>query len=85
MAVQENINSKDFTTSDLPLATFLHATGHKLLFINRENPKRAIFIFEVNDLSVIDRWNRKDCMVNAWVFWTSFNKLKAKIYNGEES
>jgi len=42
----KNEKKKQFETSDFYLAAFCLANGLKLISINRDNPHRALFVFE---------------------------------------
>lgn len=37
-----------FDTSDYQLAVTLSALGHRLIFVDKSNPQRAVFRFEAN-------------------------------------
>lgn len=38
-------DEKEYTTRDFYIAAFLLAHGHKISYINREDPKRVFFAF----------------------------------------
>lgn len=46
MSIVENEKKKKFTSSDFYLSAFLKAKGFRLLSITRENPQRALFVFQ---------------------------------------
>ena len=67
-------------TADIAQAAFLFASGTNLLSIDRQNPRRCIFIFEFPSPELLSRWQLGDASVNALAFYNAYQNLKAKIF-----
>ena len=73
-----------YRTSDFPTATTLILRKHKLLRIDRTNPRRAEFEFKETkpleeDLTAL---LRGELMVNPSEFWAAQKRCKQLLYNG---
>ncbi|HTE57186.1 MAG TPA: DUF5659 domain-containing protein [Verrucomicrobiae bacterium] len=71
-----------YETSDLGLAAALLACNVLLVRVNKENPRRAVFVFvestEVNSL-VQEYWNGS-LAVGALGYFENTKRLKSRIY-----
>jgi hypothetical protein len=77
-----NTTENYYETSDLGLAAALLACSVLLVRVNKDNPKRAVFVFiesiEVSNL-VQEYWNGS-LMVNALGYFENTKRLKSRIY-----
>jgi Domain of unknown function (DUF5659) len=73
----------EYATSDLGLAAALVASGHMLVSVNKDNPRRAIFIFkETGDLySLADNYFNNSLTVYAQGYFESLKRLKTRLYS----
>ena len=72
----------EFKTSDFPTAATLLALKHILHVVDRENPHRAIFIFNRtprldSDLEKI----RAGIKIDPFDFWNAQKRLKSILYD----
>lgn len=76
------MSSNYYETSDLGLAAALLTYGSVLVRVNKENPKRAIFIFatsrELNDL--VEAFRAGSLSVSALSYFENTKRLKSRIY-----
>lgn len=74
----KNINE----TSDLPTAATLLLLKHRLLSVDKSNPRRAVFIFEKStELEEhIQQINQGDMRVDPVDFWNAERRCKQYIY-----
>lgn len=72
-----------FTTYDLGVSTALLCAGFVLLSMNKENPKKALFIFKKEDgiEDVTDRYFSDRLEVKARSFFDHLKALKNKLYS----
>jgi len=65
---------ENFKTSDLALASYLYCLGGSLVDIDRRNPGRCVFIFELTpqQQEAVAKWQDGTATVNASFFWNSF-------------
>ncbi len=72
-----------FTTYDLGVSTALLCAGFQLLLVNKENPRKALFIFQKEDgiEDVADRYFSDRLEVKARSFFDHFKALKNKLYS----
>lgn len=75
-----------FATSDLDLASYLHALGFALYHVDRTNPKRVCFLFHSrnngdNIDTYVDKWQIGDCIINGKVILNSQHILKRRIWD----
>ena len=70
-------------TSDIALASYLYCCGTPILDINRQNPRRCIFIFASPASDIISKWQEGNATVNALAFYNAYQSLKAKLFRGE--
>jgi len=75
-------NNNQYKTSDFGLAASLCASDVGLVGINKDNPRRAIFIFNDSDLTsdVIDSYRSGTLMVNAIRYFETTKRLKSQLY-----
>jgi hypothetical protein len=72
-----------FTTYDLGVSTALLCAGFELLSLDKENPKKALFIFkkvdEIEDIA--NRYFSDKLEVKARSFFDHLKALKNKLYS----
>lgn len=78
----ENTINQTYETSDLAQATYLYCSGVDLISINRNNPRRCIFVFKSPDPELISKWNAGLAEVNAMAFSNAYQSLKLKMFKG---
>ena len=76
------METDSYETADIAQAAFLFASGTNLLSINRQNPRRCLFIFEWPKSDLLSKWQEGKAMVNALAFYNAYQALKAKIFRG---
>jgi len=69
-------------TSDFTLASSIFCLGHDVLGINKENPRRAIFIFKKTPelQRVVDNFFTNTLSVNPLEFVNAQRELRAQIH-----
>lgn len=75
-----------YPTKDLNEASFLYASGRKLIRLEEDSNGRYWFIFE-NGLickKLIDSYWRREATVNAKEFADAFRSLKDRIFKNKE-
>jgi len=72
-----------FTTYDLGVSTALLCAGFQLLSVDKENPRKALFIFQKEDSieDVADRYFSDRLEVKARSFFDHLKALKNKLYS----
>lgn len=75
--------SKQFKTSDLPLASYLYASGIELISVDRTNPRRCVFVFNQPDPELLTKWKEGSAPVNALAFYNATNTLKRLIFTND--
>ncbi len=77
------MNSQQFETSDLGLATALVSSGNSLFSVDKSNPRRVIFIFnQTSELSdKVDQYWSGQLHVAANSYMDHVKYLKAMIYS----
>jgi len=72
-----------FTTYDLGVSTALLCAGFELLSIDKENPRKALFIFQKVDgiEDVADQYFADRLEVKARQFFDTIKALKNKLYS----
>lgn len=80
-----NLPIKTFSTDSFVLASFLLCESFKLLDINRDNPKRMVFIFEEsgNRVSAIELFFSYKAHVEPNRFYSAQRNLKQMIYQNK--
>lgn len=76
-------NAKElFRTADLALTAALCVAGFVVKEVERVDPKRSIFIFEKDEKlsEEVERYWRKEMMVEPQDFFYQLKLLKARIY-----
>lgn len=76
------MRTKTFETSDIALAAFLYCSGTNLSEIDRQNPRRCIFIFDSPKPELITKWQAGKASVNPLTYHNAYQELKAKIFRG---
>lgn len=76
---------KRFETSDIAQASYLYASAVALLEINRQNPRRCVFVFDTPDRELIAKWQSGNASVNAPAYAHAYQTLKAKLFQGDVS
>jgi len=73
-----------FFTYDLGCAASLVSSGYELLSLDRQNPKKILFIFKrTGDTDkVVDDYYSDRLRVNARTFFDNIRMLKNRIYSG---
>jgi hypothetical protein len=75
--------TQTYETSDISLASYLFCSGTHLSRINRQNPRRCIFIFESPQVELLSKWQAGKATVNALAFFNAYQALKAKIFRDD--
>jgi len=83
MKTQKAMRNERYETSDIALASYLVCSGAHLSGINRQNPRRCIFVFDSPKPELISKWQEGKASVNALAFHNAYQDLKAKIYRDE--
>lgn len=76
-------NTYEYETTDLYLAAALIAAGIKLVRIGRDNPRRAVFVFDDSDeLRTYEREHWADeLFVTSTRHGAAIKQLKAMLYS----
>lgn len=77
------MGTKIFETSDIALASYLYCSGAHLSGINRQNPRRCIFIFHSPKPELISTWQEGKTTVNALAFYNAYQALKARLFRSD--
>ncbi len=72
-----------YETSDIALASYLYCSGAHVSRIDRQNPRRCIFIFDSPKPELISKWQEGKTSVNALAFYNAYQALKAKVFRGD--
>jgi len=82
MAMKKAIDTEDYSTRDLSEASFLYASGIKLIRLNKDND-RFWFVFEDKNLcgQLTDSFWRKEASVNAKEYADALRTMKDLIFN----
>ena len=72
-----------YETTDIAQAAFLFASGTNLLSIDRQNPRRCIFIFDSPQPNLLSKWLQGRANVNALAYHNAYQELKAKVFRGD--
>ncbi|MBL7125149.1 MAG: hypothetical protein ISS51_03525 [Dehalococcoidales bacterium] len=72
-----------YETSDIALASYLLCSGANLLEIDRQNPRRCLFVFNVPNQSLITKWQEGKATVNALAFHNAYQGLKARLFRDD--
>ena len=72
-----------FTTYDLGVSTALLCADFELLMVEKDNPKKALFVFrkEVGIEKVVDKYFSDRLEVKARSFFDHLKALKNKLYS----
>jgi hypothetical protein len=72
-----------FTTYDLGVSTALLCAGFQLLSVEKDNPRKALFIFQKADgiKDIADRYFSDRLEVKARSFFDHLKALKNKLYS----
>ena len=71
-----------FQTTDIALAAFLYCSGAHLSQIDRQNPRRCVFVFNSPKPELISKWQEGKASVNALAFHNEYQELKARLFRG---
>ena len=77
------MKNETYETSDIALASYLFCSGAHLSGINRQNPRRCIFIFESPQDKLLSKWQEGKASVNALAFHNAYQELKARLFRKE--
>lgn len=79
----KNNPTHTFTTYDLGVSTALLCVGYKLLTIEKDDPKKALFVFdkEVGIESDANKYFSDRLEVKARAFFDQLKALKNRLYN----
>jgi len=69
-----------FETSDIALASWLYTCGTQLLFVNRNNPRRCVFVFQHPELELISEWQEGRANGNTGAYYNALQVLKRMVY-----
>lgn len=72
-----------YETSDIALASYLFCSGAHLSGIDRQHPRRCIFIFDSPKPELISKWQEGKANVNALAFHNAYQELKARLFRGD--
>jgi len=77
------MNNDKYSTTDLGLAAALVACGRLLISVDKDNPRRAVFIFkDTGDLqSLSDSYFDNSLTVQAQGYFESLKRLKTRLYS----
>lgn len=77
----ETITCNYYRTSDFPLAVCL-AIWSPIIAVDREDPKRALFLFERSDHldRLIEAYQRRELRVDPHEYHLRSKELKARLY-----
>ena len=81
MKMQTETKSEIFRTHDIILASFLYCSGIQLISIDRQDPRRCIFLFERPSSLLLSEWQRGTANVNLLAFHNAYSVLKAQVFN----
>ncbi len=79
MAMEKEI----YETTDIALAAFLYCSGTQLSGIDRQNPRRCVFIFDSPKPEQVSKWQEGKANVNALDFHNAYQELKARLFRGD--
>ena len=77
------MKNERFETSDIALASYLYCSGTNLTEIDRQNPRRCIFIFDSPKLELVSKWQEGKANVNALAFHNAYQELKARLFRDD--
>jgi len=83
MKMEKAMKSEKYETSDIALASYLYCSGARLSRINRQNPRRCIFIFQFPKPELISKWQEGKATVNALAFYNAYQALKARLFRDD--
>jgi len=72
--------AENYETSDIALAAYLFASSVQLIELNRRNPRRIQFVFELPRLELLEKWQAGNALVNALAFHNAYQELKQRIF-----
>ncbi len=72
-----------YETSDIALASYLYCSGAHLSRIDRQNPRRCIFVFDFPQPNLLKKWLQGKANVNALAYHNAYQELKAKVFRGD--
>ena len=86
MAMKMEMEMKEdlYETPDIALASYLYCSGTNLAEIDRQNPRRCLFIFHSPKPELISKWQEGKANVNALAYYNAYQGLKAKLFRGEQ-
>lgn len=70
-----------YQTSDIALASYLFCSGATFKAIDRQNPHRCIFQFDIPNLELLTNWQGGDARVNALAYFNAYQFLKGKVFH----
>lgn len=72
-----------YETTDLGLAAALVASGHKLVDVNKIQPRRAVFIFAVSEdiENDVDSYWSNTLLVSALEYFEATKRVKTRLYS----
>lgn len=80
-----SLQNKLYETHDIALASYLYCSGVEFVSIDRQNPRRCIFIFKSPDPKLLSKWKAGEADVNALAYHNSYQFLKTQIFEGGNS
>ena len=77
------MEKESFQTSDLALASYLHALGAELAGVDRSDSRRVVFLLELaqKEIEAVKRWQEGKATTNALAFYNSYQTLKRRLYS----
>ncbi|MBU1165238.1 hypothetical protein KKA15_06820 [Patescibacteria group bacterium] len=80
----KKISKKQFKTSNFYLSAFLICKGLKIVDVDRQNPRRALFVFEDSlkrEELVREFEFGKTALVDVRIYASTLKELKNKLYS----
>ena len=81
--MESTVKDNLYETSDIALAAFLYCSGVKLIGIDRQDPRRCNFCFDVPDAELIKLWQEGKATVNPLGYHHAYQELKFRVFRGD--
>ena len=76
-----DIEMEKYQTSDIALASYLFCSGATFKSIDRQDPHRCIFHFDLPDVELLSNWQGGKAYVNALAYFNAYQFLKGKVFH----
>jgi Domain of unknown function (DUF5659) len=82
MSIKPDQLDDEYRTTDMSLAAALTAFGFDLVYVDRQDARRASFVFEDSgDLrKLVSNFYGHQCQLSALLYWQAIKNLKAQLY-----